>query len=52
MQIKTTRNIEAEIEALRIQYSQALQHMQSAVEQESLLRMKLWELRLERDRDL
>jgi len=51
MQIIKPRNIDAEIEALRVQYTQALSHMQSAVEQESIIRNKLWELRLERDKD-
>ena len=52
MQIVKTRDINAEIEALRIQYAQALSHMQSSIEQESILRNRLWELRLERDKDV
>ena len=52
MQIIKTRNIDAEIEALRVQYTHALIHMQSSIEQESILRNRIWELRLERDKDV
>ena len=52
MQILKIRDIDAEIEALRVQYSQAISHMQSSIEQESIIRNKIWELRLERDKDV